>query len=346
MLARPISQSIRQRISQGISQAISQAISRRGALALALSVVTAHASAAQSASGLLSDGTVLPSRAIRFGAYTSFTRWDDYFGNGLTQNEAAGLANNAVGPTQLPFLAPTQSDIRAASGLSSFQLNIGQLTAAANSRIFTMPLIFEYGLTSRLTIGVSVPIVETRTTLVATLNPQLGMADVGLNPALAGSGARNQNALLISALRSAADTLQGRVSLCQSAPSNPICSSINGQQSAAQSLVQSTSAFASALEKLYGGVDPAATRGDQFVPIASDPTAIAIARQIISLNSQYRSFLNQSLISGSVANAQAPAARDALQSLVTGFGHDSIQVADRDGIGDISIAATYQLANS
>ncbi len=312
-----------------------------------LAVARRLLAAAQTATGLLSDATVLPFRATRFGALTSFTRFDELFGDGLTRNLAASLANNAVGSAQIPSLTPSQTDIQSASALSSFHINIGQLTAAANSRVFSMPFVFEYGLSSRLTLGLSVPVVETRTTLIAQLNPKLGFANVGANPVYGGNSvaARSQNSSLVAALRAAADTLQRRLTACQAAPTSSICSSLNGQQTAAQSLIQTTDMFASSLEKLYG-TDLTSHPGDAFVPLASDPSAIAIAAKILSLNTQYQTFVNRSLVSGSMSNAVAPIARDGLQSIVTGFGHDSIQVADRSGIGDISIGATYQLANS
>jgi hypothetical protein len=267
------------------------------------------------------------------------------FGDGGNRNLAAGLVANQLGSSQIPSLAPSETDIRAASLLPGFQLNAGQLTAVANARIVTAPIILQYGLTSKLTLGVNVPLVETRTTLIAGLNPKLGSANVGVNPAFGGGNALAQNATLVASLRSAATTLQQRLTLCQTTPSDPSCSTINGQQAAALSLINSTTAFATAIEKLYG-TDAATHPGDLFVPLTTDASGVAVTSQISSFADQYKTFLNAGAVVGSVAGALGPAARDQLQALLAGFGHDSIQVADRSGIGDINVGATYQLANT
>lgn len=303
--------------------------------------------AAQSATGLQSDATVLPLRAIRMGAFSSWTRFDELFGVTGNSNLAAGLATGTLGSKQLPSLAPSEADIRAASLLPSFQLNAGALTAVANARIVTAPVVVQYGLTSKLTLGVVVPLVESRTTLIAGLNQKLGSANVGLNPALGGNAqsALGQNAALVASLRAAADTLQRRLTFCQASPSNALCATINGQQAAATALIQTTSSFASALERLYG-TDASSHPGDAFVPLASDPAQAAVGTEISTLGTQYQAFLNANVVTGSVTGAIAPAARDQLQALLAGFGHDSVQVADRSSIGDISVGATYQLFNS
>jgi hypothetical protein len=316
----------------------------RGAIVAALTSPTALL--AQIATGPLQDATVLPSRAFMIGGSSAWTRFDELLGDGGKRNLAAGLSATTLGSSQLPTLAVPEADIRSAAQLPSFQLNAGQITAVANSRIVTAPIILQYGLTSKLTLGVVVPLVETRTTLIAGLNQKLGAANVGVNPALNGSGAAlAQNAALVASLRAAADTLQQRITLCQSTPSNPICGSINGQQSTALSLISSTTAFAAAIEKLYG-TSASTNPGDTFVPLATDPAGVAVGSRISSLAEQYKAFLNANAVIGSVAGAQGPAARDQLQAILAGFAHDSIQSNDRSGIGDISVGATYQLANT
>jgi hypothetical protein len=277
---------------------------------------------------------------------TSWTRADELLGSGPLRNLASTLATDSLGSQQIPLFVPSETEIRAASGLPNFRLTAGQLVAVANSRVVTAPLILEYGLSSRLTIGVVVPLVETRTTVFAQLNPKLGAANVGLNPAFGSNGATvlSQNSQVVTTLRQAADTLQRRLTACQATPADPLCTPINGQQAAVQTLLQNTATVATALERLYG--TNTAHPGLPFIPIAKDASQEAVNAQITSLQKAYQTFLTKSLATGTVTPAAAPAANFQLQSLLTNAGHDTLQAIDRTSIGDISVGATWQLANS
>jgi hypothetical protein len=315
-------------------------------LLVVLLLLGARRASAQSTTTLLPDATVLPSRTFRVRQLIAWTRADELLGSGPLRNLGSTFATDSLGSQQVPSFAPVETQIRAASGLANFRLTAGQLVAVANSRVVTAPLILEYGLTRRLTLGIVVPLVEARTTVNGQLNPTLGLANVGPNPAFGSNGTTvlSQNNALISSLRHASDSLQSRVTTCQSAPTNPICSTLTGQQTAIQTLIQNTATIATALEKLYG--TSATNPGLPLVPIAKDPSQVAIDGQIASLQKAYQTFLTKSVVSGSVAPATAPAANFQLQGLLASFGHDTLRAIDRSSIGDISIGATYQLANT
>jgi hypothetical protein len=317
---------------------------RSGALLLLL--LSARRSSAQAPTTLLPDATVLPSRAIRVRGLTAWTRFDELLGDGPRRNLASTLATDSLGTPQFPLFAPSEAEIRTASGLSNFHLTAGKLVAEANSRVVTAPLILEYGLTHRLTVGLVVPLVETRTTVGYQLNPALGLANVGPNPAFGtlGSNVRSQNAAFVATLRQSADTLRSRVTTCQAAPSNPICAPINGQQTAVQTLLQNTATISGALERLYG--TSTTIPGLPYIPIAKDASQDAINAQIAALQTAYQTFLTKNLISGGVSPAVAPAANFQFQQLRAAVGHDTLQSIDRSSIGDISLGATYQLANT
>jgi hypothetical protein len=310
---------------------------------LVLSCVLARRSVAQSTTSLIPDATVLPRRAVGFRLSTSWTRYDELIGVGAPHNIASTLNTDSLGSALVPQFAIAESAIRSASGLSNFRLTAGNLVAIADSRVVTAPLIAQYGLTSRLTIGVVIPLVETRTTLFAQLNPQSGLANVGLNPAVANADQLARNAALVLSFRSAATSLQQKLTQCQTTPTAAGCSTLLDQQTAVQSLIQTTTSFTGALETLYGTDET--HPGQLFVPIAGGPAQLAINTEIEKLITQYQGFLG-SAISGSVVPAGGPGARDAFQSLLKRLGRDSLQSTDRSSIGDISIGATYQLANT
>ncbi|HEX8945803.1 MAG TPA: hypothetical protein VF785_21865 [Gemmatimonadaceae bacterium] len=311
--------------------------------ALVLICVLARRSVAQSTTSLIPDATVLPHRAVGFRLLTSWTRYDQLIGVGDAHNIAASLNTDSLGSALVPSFAAAENAIRTASGLSNFRLTAGNLVAIGDSRIVTAPLIAQYGLTSRLTLGIVVPLVETRTTLFAQLNTRPGLANVGPNPAFANPGQLGQNAALVTAFRNAATSLQQKLTACQATPTTTDCATLLAQAPAAQSLIQTTSAFAGAIETLYGTDDT--HPGQRFVPIAGGPTQLAIDAQMQKLITEYQSFLGGT-ITGSVVAAGGPGARAAFQDLLKSFGRDSLQSTDRSSIGDISVGATYQLANT
>ena len=309
-------------------------------------LVAANRIGAQSTNPLLPDATVLPSHGARIRVFAAFTRADELLGTGGPRNLASPLAIDSLGINALPLLTPAETTIRAASGLSSFRLTAGNVVATGNSRSVTAPLIIEYGLTRRLTLGVVVPLVETRTTLYYQLNPALGRANVGFNPAFSSNAATvlSQNNQVVTSLRAAADSLRGRVATCAATPSNPVCAPLAGQSAAIQTLLQSTGTFSAAIEALYG--TGAAHPGLPVVPLVGDPSQLAISARFDALQKSYQTFLTKSIVGGTVVPALGPAANFQLQSLVTAFGRDTLGPVDRSSIGDILVGATFQIANT
>jgi hypothetical protein len=306
-------------------------------------------SAAQSTTSLSTDATVLPRGALGIRVLTSFTRWDELLGSGTDaagtpRNIAATLATNALDATAVPSLAPAEAAIRSLSGLPTFNLSLGNVVAAANARVVTAPLILQYGLTSRLTLGVVVPLVETRTSVFAQLNPKPGFASVGPNPAFFNTTQQASNASLVQTLRSAASALQLRLTNCQATPTDPSCASLLAQRGAVQALIQSTGAFATDVETLYGtGADHP---GQPFVPIDTGGAQRNIDQRLAGIRAAYDTLIAAGSVSGTLAGAHGPAATAQFQSLLTALGHDTLGSIDRSSIGDVSVGATLQLLNS
>jgi hypothetical protein len=314
--------------------------------AVLLLLVAANRIGAQATNPLLPDATVLPSRGARIRSFAAFTRADELLGAGGLRNLASPLAIDSLGVDALPILAPAETTIRVASGLANFRLTAGNVVAVGNSRAVTAPLILEFGLTRRLTLGVVVPLVETRTTLGYQLNPELGRANVGPNPAF-GSNASSiltQNDAVVTSLRAAADSLRGRVATCAATPADPVCAPLAGQAAAIQALLQNTGTFASAIERLYGTGEN--HPGQPLVPLKGDPAQVAIDAQFSEIQKSYQTFLTKAIVAGSLAAAAGPAANFQLQNLAVAFGHDSLASVDRSSIGDILVGATFQIANT
>jgi hypothetical protein len=314
-----------------------------GVIALGLvNALPSHA-AAQSTTTLAPTAATLPRGVLGVRVLTAWTRWDALYGF-PTVPLGDRLSVDTVGPAQLPLFAPNEAAIQAASGVNSFRLTAGRLVASANSRVATSPLIVEYGVTSRLTVGLVVPLVQTRTNLVAAMNPQLGFANVGPNPSQLDAATAAGNAATVGQFSTAASTLNARLTSCQQNPAQPQCAPIVGHEADARALIQTANTFAATLASLYGtgGNQP----GQLYVPLAATPIQQTISARIARFDTLYRAFLGAPAISGGVAAAQAPAALLQLQQLMLIAGHDTLQSPDRISIGDITVGAVFQLLNT
>lgn len=306
---------------------------------------------------------------MRLRATSSWARYDALFGtpgapSGALRNLGWALNVDSLGPTQVPLLALGEQAIRDLTGESSFRLSAGQIVGAANSRVVESPLILEYGIASRLTLGVVVPLVQTRTTLEARVNPPFacpplktpgtcpagavinGLPNVGPNPALTSDAALRGDSTLLAQFRDAAAALQSQVASCQANPLQSGCATLLARQSDAEALIESSAAFAAGLEALYGATSDA--RGQPFVPLAGGTEQATIDERIADFNARYRDFLGNDRITGAVAAAGGVAALRQLQALLTSgaLAHDTLGPTDRTGLGDVSVGATLQLANT
>lgn len=319
---------------------------RSSALAAALLACLApHRSIAQSPTTLLPDATVPSKGAGRVRILTSFTRWDDYLGDGGARNIGSLFATDSLNVARVPRLFTNEAIIRSASALPNFRLTAGNVVSIANSRIMTAPLILEYGLLSHVTLGVVVPLVETRTTLFAQLNPKLGTANVGPNPALFAGNALDLNNQVVQSLRDARSKVAGQLALCMSNPAGAGCSTLLAQQATIQQLLQNTDAITAAVEQLYG-TDRTTHPGQPFVPLDSSQAQIVVTTRIRGIADQYKTLLDSEVLRGRAVGAPGPGANAQLQGLLRAVGRDSLQSTDRTSIGDVSVGLTWQLFNT
>lgn len=315
-------------------------------VALCVAALAARRAPAQPTTSLQPDARVLPRHGFGARVLTSWTRWDELYGlpPGSPNNVAWSLSTDSLGTAAVPQFSESQTAIRSLSGLTSFRLTAGNIVAVADSRVVTAPLILEYGVTSRITIGAVVPLVETRSVISAQLNPKLGFANVGPNPTLTNAVARTNAATLVSSFRTSATQLQLKLSQCQATPTGSGCDVILAQQSDVTTLIQSTGAFTTGVETLYG--TDADHPGQQLVPLNDSPAQQAIYARISAMVAQYGKFLPTSSINGSVIGAGGPAALRDLQTLLGTAGYDTLGLVDRASIGDVSLGITDQLINT
>lgn len=334
------------------------------ALMLVCLSIPRHRAAGQETTSLIPDATVLPRGGIGIRVSSAWTRYDGLFGGpGGLMNVAATLNTDSLGPRAVPQLGVAQAAIRSLASQPNFTLTAGKLVAIADSRIVTAPLVAQYGLTSRLTLGVVIPFVDARTVIYNQLNPAtsclihaptkgcapgpLGRSNVGPNPAIYNASHFAATAALVTSLRQADSTLQAMLTACLATPSGSGCTLILQQQAAVQSLIQTSGSVATSIETLYG-TNAQTHPGQPFVPMDTSLIQQKINQQIQSITTQFQTFFQGSgpPISGNVTGAAGPAANAEFQYLLTLIGLDTLQQIDRTSIGDISVGATYQFVNT
>src|SRR2546421_5142310 len=110
--------------------------------------------------------------------------WDAQFVNGARLPLGLPLTGDTVGAASIPVVARLEQDVRVASGVPGFVANLGQSLLGVRQERRTTPFTAELGLSDRLSLSVSVPIVRVATRV--QLHVSSKGATLGLNPLLAG----------------------------------------------------------------------------------------------------------------------------------------------------------------
>jgi len=300
----------------------------------------------------MSDATIAARGSLRFRGQVEWTRFDALLGpEGTTTIPLGASLTGFMDVGVLPLLATAQTAAQVLAKAPALQLGLGTIRTTADSRIASVPIALEYGVANRFSVGITLPIVQTRTVITAQLNGRGdSSANVGPNPAayFTNLTAYAANAGVVSALDNARQQLASRIAACAAAPTSAGCPAFNARLAEANALVTDAADFAGAARVLYG-TDVAANRGEPFVPLGSSTTQKAIDTHLADLRTAFTSF-GFSAGTGAFASANGPAANTQLFDLVNdpafGIGLDSIGTTDQIALGDMELSAAAQLFNS
>ena len=321
------------------------------ALALALLAALPFTADAQAVLGPQDDALVLPRGALRIRVLNQWARFNERYGMNTPGREDGDLEPLAIdfnldtiGVEQFPRIAPVQAGFRQLTGLTDFTLSLGKTVVNSDVTVSATPIVAELGLTSRLSIGVVVPFVRTKNTIVFDANPAGIEGNVGFNPALASEAARTANADLVAAFQNRTATLQAMVAGCQANPgASPSCPAVlaNGP-----TLIAAATAFAGGIQQLYG-FNASAT--NPFVPIENTTAQLAIESRVAAFSANFQAFGLQPVTGRpipamnrlTVADAQRILTEDAF-----GVSADPLETVERNHIGDIEVGAKFLLFDS
>jgi hypothetical protein len=321
--------------------------------AFALALFVAGSAAAQSSGSPLShldDAAPIPSGALRFRIANVWTRYDARFATGGESIPlGAELSTDSLGVAQLPLLAGVQSAVQTLATDPALKLSFGTLRVGSNARIATTPISFEYGVTRRLSVGVLIPIVQTRRVAQATVTGDTSRANMGfLAFTTQRSDAAAQNALVAAAYQRAADSLSKLVAQCPTSPTAAGCAAVNANPADAAAARLLAQSFAQAATTL--GTTAATAL---VAPRESSDIAKTIDARRIQLNQRLQQYLGASAGAAtsvftapsdfSYRDLQGDRATGALGLLGGPFGGglDSIHTTERIGFGDIAVGARY-----
>jgi hypothetical protein len=204
------------------------------------------------------DAAPVPKGVLRMKVTTVWTRYDERFTATGTRPLSDDIATDSLGPQQFPFLTPVQDGLKTLTNDPLTRLTFGRLAAREDVRIVTTPFVFDYGVTRRFSIGVLVPLVQTRRNIQLRVNrDSLGRIDttrgnVGWVPDLSRKQAAAANDAVFSGFQRAADSLGKLIANCPGNPTAAGCSTVLANAADAASTRIAAQQFATAVKATLG----------------------------------------------------------------------------------------------
>lgn len=311
--------------------------------AMLAAAVLATGALAQGPLSFGEDAIVLSRGALRLGLAPTWTRFDQrYRADGEAEPLATDLSTDSLDASRLSILAPLQQRLPSLTGLPDVRVSLGRTRVDHDASILRVPLSAEVGIGGRLSFGVVVPIVRTRSGVLFSPNRALNEGNVGINPALDSDDAINQNAALLAQFASAVAALEALIAACAD-PGNPDPRCPQARLPEAQELATSASAFAGGLDDVYS---PASS---PFVPLANSALDAAIRTRIGTFAQSFAGYDITDIMSTGPAGATIAGLRDMLRILTDpafGVRAEPLESRTSTSIGDIEVGASLQLVNT
>ncbi len=270
--------------------------------------------------------------------------WDhQYTGAGL-ESLGAPLSGDTIGARHIPLLAPLQQDVRTASGVPDFVASLGRGLMSVYLEKRVTPVTAELGVTKRLSLAVTLPIVRVATR--AALRLSQGSANLGPNPLATQGGAVQQYSSFFGQFNTALTQLADSV-----ATGHYGCPGTSPQCMGAQALLARGAEVRDALQRaIYGagGVE------SPFVPLASSSAGVKIDSTVADIQQQLGTTYHVSGFTNAILLAAdtlaSPADFNAFlqgavggNGAVFGWGYNGLRSSWHYGLGDLEVEAKYRV---
>jgi hypothetical protein len=321
-------------------------------LALAGPAVTGGANLAAQAV----ERTDVPGRGIlRVTFDPRIMTWNDEFTDAGRRRLGFGLTGDTVGSRYIPALGQLEQNVRTVTGdlvpvirpqvlgaadrqplLPRFVASLGAGLLSVYQERRTYPITAELGVTSRLSVSLTVPIV--RAAMRSALRLSTTGANLGLNPRLTVAGAAGAYAAFFTqfdtTLARFAQNINAGLYGCAGNPSCPARDSL--------------ALWRSVFDALHGTVYGVAQVGSPFMPLDASPAGRGIDSAVARIRRDMSAFgvagfdttflLPKDTVSGTLVQA-------VIVDSAIGFGYNRIpfRTGFRYGLGDVELAAKYRL---
>lgn len=300
------------------------------------------------------DALVLPRGVLRFRVLNQWMRFNERYGsntpgrpNGALEPLAIDFNLDTVGITQFPNLGRVQGGLKLLSGIPDFRLSLGRTIVNSSVTINVTPLVVEAGLTSKLSVGLTVPIVKTRNEIFFDVNPAGREGNVGFIPTAQRGAFADTTTKMMTQIAATVAQLQSNQAACVG-QSTPYCQFLNANSANAASLIASAQGFYGGLSQLYS-VSP-------FIPIAGTQVQSSLEARVSSFNQSFKTLITGNPASSTNFLTTLPFASPSqltvadAQTILTaapfGVRADPLQTVERSHIGDIEFGAKYLFLDS
>ena len=256
--------------------------------------------------------------------------WDEEFVDGTRVRLGAALTGDPVlASPGLPALLLLDENIRTAGALPTFASSLGAARLSVLSQRRVTPLTLDFGITDRIAVGVSVPLVRTYVREAFSFDTA-GRGNLGLNPLLANAGAAAQYATFFTQFDGALATAG-----CPDAASCPpgFLSEARGAHDALRRAVYGTGT---------GG-------GAPFLPVAGSEGAAAVDSQVARIQRELQATYGDSSFGSTFLfpadTIDAATFTTALTDTTLGFGTRPFADTppdERFWLGDVELSARVQ----
>lgn len=307
-------------------------------IATSLTYSTAGKLEAQSSRGPTEDAAVLKKGVLEvdFGADWR-SAYDRYKSNGSSKTEPLGKrwSLDSITASTFPILTPIQNLVRTLTGLSNAAVSLGGTSTKLTQRTTTVPIAFSAGVTKRLTVGVTVPLVQVESdVLFTTKDANSSSANISFNPALGNSSIFASDTMFINEMQRAA---AGVRNYCAGAGAGTTeCTS-------AANLPDQAEEFASALNGVYAQGAFAPLQGSDLhnAVVARSQTYIDQLNVFAAIGGSGVPAITATGVSPATLPIATPELQFLIQSADFGLRADSIASLKRWNLGDIRINAKF-----
>lgn len=317
-----------------------------GLLVWASPMASAGAQNTPRARGAGPDALTPAAGTVRIGAGAAWTRNAEAWFDGTLRELGGPFSFDSLTPSRLPGLAPADAAARIASGLSGFTSTLGAVAVNARRTFESTPFSIEYGLTSRLSIGVTVPLVTSAVRVAVLANPEGSAANMGINPALGIPTLATTNGTLVGQIEAAAAFVSSKIASCSANPAAAGCSGFN--TGAAQALVTESLAYSNAIATLYGGRN--GSTGTPFVPIQGSAIDLGVAARLADLKARFTAAGATQVTNAAPVGAAGPLTTAQFLSVLTdsafGIRANPLGSVVRRGLGNVEFSGQLTWFNS